>query len=351
MKNQISESKLKSLRIKKANDCYKREKGDCLVSGSGTLRLFSYCDYCQKLELQSKEIKIPKYKIKKFKFPIDLIDYPLKKTKKIKIINEKGKNTLELFLSGYYGEYHIEAPRKFKLMDYRTLLATLYFIDYHKNKTFKNKFIDWLDLLEVEDTKFYRKSIIMGIDFLLDLKFYTPYIYDLQLKRRSSSFNLTEKGEIDYSNLPSFSVFRLINSYHHIREKSKRKSKIKVELNDIFYKRIFLNKYYTLIDFKKILPLKDIALNLYFFIKKQDPKNISNYTIDFKNLKTHIGITDTNITNAKKTFEKAWNDIKNTGILKGYQHRFFISKKDSKRKIKFSKPKDLIKIYKEKLNK
>jgi len=269
-----TESELRSIRKKRANDCYKEYKGDCIVESSNTIRLHpEFCNYCKKLkskisqlpfkkerseivlkEFLSKEIKTPKYEIQKFKFPIDLIDYPIKKTKDFKIINKKGKSTLELFLSGYYGEYLIKTFREFKIMDYRILLAVLYFADYHKDKTFNNKFIDWLDLLEVADIPFYRKSITMGMDFLSDLKFYTPYIYDSQLKRRSSSFSLTEKGEIDFSNLPSFSVFHLIDSYHHIRQKDKRKSKIKVKLSDIFYKRIFLDKYYTLIDFKKILP-------------------------------------------------------------------------------------------------
>lgn len=50
--------------------------------------------------------------------------------------------------------------------------------------------------------------------------------------------------------------------------------------------------------------------------------------------------------------EKAWNEIRNKKLLKGYQHsKIFISKKDNRKKIKFSKQKnleDLYKIYKEK---
>ncbi|MBA7615977.1 hypothetical protein ES703_23267 [subsurface metagenome] len=358
--------------FKEAYKCFNSKNGDCPISYNDP-NLFDRCFFCLEhiqgikppknikesdppknikskkkgseiilKKSPGKELEIPKYEIQKFKFPIDLIEFsPLKKTKDFKIITEKDKSTLELFLSGYYGKYLVKTFRKFKIMDYRTLLAVLYFTDYYKNKAFKNKVIEWLDLLEVEDTGFYRKSIAMGMDFLVDLKFYTPYIYDSQLKQRNSSFNLTEKGEIDFSNLPSFSVFHLIDSYHHIKQKDKRKSKIKVNLSDIFYKRVFLDKYYTLINFKKILPLRDIALNLYLLIKRQDPKDISDYTIDFERVKAHIGITDKHITNARKTFEKAWNDIKGRGLLKGYQYRIFISKKDSKEKIKFSRQRDL----------
>ncbi|MBA7492297.1 hypothetical protein ES702_02846 [subsurface metagenome] len=356
----------KDFNIKRAENCYKKCKGDCLVSG--TIRLHSYCDYCikvksQTLQLpfkkeksdtlksslkedikekaQSKEIEIPKYKLKNSKFPIDLIEFPIKNSTKLEINKDKeGKDTIELYLSGYYGEYHIESSRNIKLMDYRTLLATLYFADYHKNKTFEEKFINWLDLLEVEDTGFYRKAILEGLKYLKKIILYTPYIYDLENKQRDFSFNLTDKGEIDWKNLPSFSVWGIIDQYHHLTEKGKRKTKLKIMLGG-FYERMIKDNYFTLINVKKLLPLKDIALTLYLCVKRQDPKYISNYTMDFELLKAHIGITDKHITNARKTFEKAWNDIKDRELLKGYRHRIFISKKNNREYIKFVKQRSL----------
>lgn len=339
----MKDQELQLIRIKKANDCYKKCKGDCLVVG--TLRLYSYCNYCKKLKLQNKEIKIPEYRIQKFKFPIDFTDFPF--ASKGSII-KKNKDTLNLYLKGYYGDYVIETFRNSKLMDYRVFLIILYLADYHNNANFKEKFIEFLALLKRPDTLFYRKSILEGLDYLKKTTFYTPYIYDLKLKQRSKAFSLTNKGEIDYKNLPSFSVWSILNSYHHTKEKGKRKSKIEVRINEQYFGRIVKGRYYKLIELKKILPLKDIALKLYFFIIKYDPKNISNYPIDFNLFKIHIGIYDQNITNAKKTFKKAWISIKRAGLLKGYQHRFFTSKK-GKEKIKFKKLTDLMKVYRTKL--
>ncbi|MBA7493089.1 hypothetical protein ES702_03644 [subsurface metagenome] len=259
--------------------------------------------------------------IKKFKFPIDLIEFPIKYsedavTKK----DDEGKRTLEVYLKGKYGPYHIETPRKYKLMDIRTLLATLYFTDYHKERIYTERFTNWLNLLEVEDTGFYRKSIIEGLDYLKKTTFYTPCLYDTE-KQTRDYFNLKEDRKIDWKNLPSFSVWSILDSYHHLSEERKRKSEIKLYVGDSFYERIFKDRFFSLINFKKVLPLRDIALNLYLFVKRQDPKNIGNFPNNFKLFKEHIGITTKNITWARQIFEKAWQDIQDEGLLSDYEYK------------------------------
>lgn len=351
---------------KRANECYKENNNgkDCMVESSNTIKLHPWCDQCKKIrkftpkfinkkdgsdtlklplkeeKLQSKEIETPNYSIKKFKFPIDLIEFPIKNSNKFIKRQYEGASDIELYLKGNYGKYLIKSPREYRLMDIRTLLTTLYFADYHKNCSYEEKFTRWLDLLELKSSGFYRKSIIEGLDYLKNTTFYTPYIYDLENKQRSFSFNLTDKGEIDYLNLPSFSVWSILDSYHH-KVESKRKASIKIRIGKEFYERIYKDNYFTLIDIKKILPLKDIALNLYLLIKRQDPRYIKNYTVDFKTLKAQIGITDKHITNARKTFEKAWSDIKDRELLKGYRHKIFISKKNGGEYIKFVKQRGL----------
>lgn len=266
--------------------------------------------------------------LKRFKFPIDLIEFPIKYSKEVKIKkDDKEDKTLEVYLEGRYGPYHIETPRKYKLMDIRTFLATLYFADFNKERIFKEKFINWLDLLEVPDTGFYRKSIIEGLDYLMKTIFYTPYIYDTEKQLRDFTPKLNDKGEIDWKNLPSFSVWGILDSYHHLREEKKRKSEIKVIIGTDFYERIFKDKYFTLIDFKKVLPLRDVALNLYLFVRRQDPKYIENFPNDFELLKAHIGITDTKKIRAKETFDKAWDGIKKQELLENYCYELSEDKK------------------------
>lgn len=56
--------------------------------------------------------------LKRFKFPIDLIEFPVKYSEgAITKKDDKGKNKLELYSKGRYSSYHIETPRKYKLMD------------------------------------------------------------------------------------------------------------------------------------------------------------------------------------------------------------------------------------------
>ena len=60
--------------------------------------------------------KIKKFKLKKFKFPIDLIEFPIKYSNDLKVLKGKEK-LLEFYLEGRYVPYYIDAPRKYKIMD------------------------------------------------------------------------------------------------------------------------------------------------------------------------------------------------------------------------------------------
>lgn len=74
----------------------------------------------------------------------------------------------------------------------------------------------------------------------------------------------------------------------------------------MFYDRIFKNKYFTLINFKKLLPLREIALNLYLFAKRQDPQYIqANYDfIEGKiNISEHKAITKKHIEEIKAFYD------------------------------------------------
>jgi len=140
-----------------------------------------------------------KYKLKKFKFPIDLIEFPIKYSTVLKVLKGKEK-LLEFYLEGRHGSYYIDTPRKYKLMGIRTLLATLYFTDYYKDISFEEKFTNWLNLLEVSDTGFYIISILKGLNFLKTTTFYTPCIYDTQKQQRY------------------FTLWVILDSYYHLRE-------------------------------------------------------------------------------------------------------------------------------------
>jgi len=73
----------------------------------------------------SKEIKKPKHELKRFKFPIDLIEFPIKYSKDvITKKDDKDNKTLEMHLEGRYGPYHIETPRIYKIMDIRSRQIT-----------------------------------------------------------------------------------------------------------------------------------------------------------------------------------------------------------------------------------
>lgn len=77
-------------------------------------------------------------------------------------------------------------------MGIRKLLATLYFTDYHKDISFEEKFTNWLNLLKVSDTGFYRKSILKGLNFLKTTTLYTPCIYDTEKEMRKSVSSFRE---------------------------------------------------------------------------------------------------------------------------------------------------------------
>lgn len=314
---------------KRANDCYKREKEDCIVSG--TLRLHNYCDYCKKLELQNKEIEIPKYEIQKFKYPYLLASYPFLKDKNKFLTKYKGEETLLNQVSSMYGDYKILSYRNPKLIDIKVLLADIYLSDFLKAKKYEISIKDFLKLLKLKSTGYYRNEILKSQHYLKNTTFITP-IFNFKTGKKS--------GIHEWSILAEF-------KFH---DKKKRKYYFEILLGDSFYK--WMQEDYTLLELEKVLSLSQIALNLYLYLKIQSPFKLSKYSKDFEDLKIAIGITDTNITNARKTFKKAWRDIKNRRLLKGYQYsKIFISKKDNRKKIKFSKQRnleDLYKIYKEK---
>ncbi|GAH54462.1 unnamed protein product, partial [marine sediment metagenome] len=127
-----------------------------------------------------------------------------------------------------------------------------------------------------------------------------------------------------------------ILSEFKFHDKQRRKYHFEIHLGDTVYKEIYNNKY-TLLELEKILDLSRIAMNLFLYLITQNPFNLYKYPKDFEMLKAHIGITDTNLVRAKKTFDNAWENIKKKGLLKGYRYREpFISKKDNREKIKFS---------------
>ncbi len=133
--------------------------------------------------------------MKRFKFPIDLIELPIKYSNDLKVLKGKEK-LLEFYLEGRYGPYYIDTPRKYKLMDIRTLLATLYFTDYYKDISFEEKFTDWLNLLEVSDTGFYRKSILKGLNFLKILHFTHLAFMTLKSNKEITLQNLMIKEKL-----------------------------------------------------------------------------------------------------------------------------------------------------------
>jgi len=179
-----TESELRSLRKKRANKCFKEyesEGDDCIASS--TIRLHSYCNQCRKLkskisqlpfkkersdiilkESQSKELEISKIKIikKSFRFPINIAEFPLKKGKSL----EKTSKYKVEQPGSIYGEYVILSPRQYKPMDLKVFLASLYFTNQYKNRVFENKFIEWIDLLDIIDSGYYRREIIGGLIYL-----------------------------------------------------------------------------------------------------------------------------------------------------------------------------------------
>ena len=334
---------LDSFSISKAKKCYNGvgNKGNCGGSYDTNDKVCEYClEYLCKRpnpnkkersdidlnELLNKsdkntpdsEIKKLKTKIKTFRFPIDLIEFPLSKNYKNPTeVEYRNKIYIVEDLRSLYGSYQVRTVRNHKPMDTKILLATLYFTDYFKNKkqfenkTFENKFIEWLELLEVKDTGYYRKAVLEGLDFLENTTLYHYHAWNYKKGIRETF----KKG----GGLPSFSVFHILDEYHHLTEKHKRKSKLKVKIGETFYNKI--QERYTYIDIEKVLPLSDIALNLYMFLKKQyDKTTFVKIPYPFELFRYHIGITDKNITYARRTFERAFKDLKDKGLIREYDY-------------------------------
>lgn len=344
---------------KRANECYKEHNNgrDCMVESSNTIRRHPWCDQCEKLKKikppgnlkaksinkkkrsevilkeplkkeisLSKELEIPDQTIKKFKYPYLLASYPFfKDTSKFYKLLVKHtideEESLENIAYGMYGEYKIISYRNPKLMDIKVLLVNIYLSDYFKSRRYEVSIKEFLEYLKLESTGYYRNEILKSQHYLKNTTFITPII----------DFNTGKKyGIHEWSILAEF-------KFH---DEKKRKYHFEILLGDSFYKNI--QKDYTLIELGKVLSLSYIALNLFLFLTTQSPSKLYKYPKDFENLKISVGITTKNITRSKQIFEKAWKNIKSKGLLKGYRKsELFISKKDNREKIRFSKQRGL----------
>jgi len=266
------------------------------------------------------KIKKSRTKRKDFKFPIDLIEFPLSKKDKNPIETPyRNKIYIVKDLKSIYGGYGIRTVREHKPMDTKVLLATLYFTHYFdkknqfENKTFENKFTDWLELLKIpsKSTGYYRKAIIEGLDYFVNTTIYSYHAWNYSTREREAF----KKGD----DLPAFSVFHIINEFHHLKNKGKRKSKLRVEIGETFYSKI--QERYTYLELDKVLPLSDIALNLYMFIKKQyEPTTFVKVPYPFELFIEDMGITDKHTTNARRTFDNAFKELKDRGLVNEYDY-------------------------------
>ncbi len=331
---------------KKANECYKECKGDCIVEG--TIRLHYYCQYCKKVKSPGnlkaksikkkeggsktilkkspgKELEKPDYSIKKFKCPYLLASYPFFKDNS-QIYKDfvnclKDEEQLINYAYSIEGEYKISSYRNPKLMDIKTSLVDIYLSDYFKSRIYKISVKEFLALLKLKSSGYYRNEILKSQHYLKNTTFITPII----------NFKTGKKSGIhEWSILSEFKFY----------DKQRRKYYYKIHLGDTIYKDI-QNDAYTLLELEKVLNLSRIALNLFLYLTIQSPSKLYKYPKDFETLKAHIGITDKNITTARETFERVWSDIKSKGFLEGYRYKPFISKKDNRGKIIFYKIKSL----------
>lgn len=341
-----TESEIKDWRKKRAKECYKENNNgeDCMVEISNTIRINpSFCKYCEKLKKvkppdnlkakfinkkegseiilkksPDKELEIPDGTIKKFKYPYLLTSYPFLKDKnKFLAVLYEGEELLLNQVSGMCGDYKIFSYRDPKLIDIKVSLADIYLSDYFKSRIYEVSVKEFLKLLKLESTGYYRNKILESQHYLKTTNFITPII----------NFKTGEKSGIhEWSILSEFKYW----------DKQRRKYYYEVHLGDTVYKDIHNNKY-TLLELEKVLSLSKIALSLYLYLTTQSPSKLYKYPKDFEELKKAIGITTKHTTWAKKTFEKAWSDIKSEGLLKGYRHsKIFISKKNNREKIRFS---------------
>lgn len=346
---------LDNLSISKAKNCYNGpgNKGSCSGSYDNNDKVCAYClEYLCKRpnpnkkgrpdmdlkdildqvdkDTSNSEIEIPKNK-EVFKFPIDLVEFPLVNGRNPKEFLYEGKVFIMQDLTSAIGKgkYHYitRTPRPYTLMDFRTLLATLYFADDYKSRWIENKFILWLDLLEVSKKgRYYWDKTIQGLDYLKHTTFYTHYLWDTKKKTRNAHND---------KDLTPTSVFSPINEYHYFKD-IKRQYRLKVEVGKTFYDRIYKDKYFTYVNIKNLLPLSNIAMQLLIWVNRHDQDNLFKYPFIFELLKFNIGITDKNITQARKTFERAWKDLKDKNLLEGYSYKIRTSKKDNMEYIKFN---------------
>jgi len=281
------------------------------------------------------------FKQKKCKFSRDLIEYPMLKNCLNSVITKhKDKTYMEKEFKSLYGQYKIKSllPFNITLFDSKVLLVISYLADFFAKKSGyyedKNRFItvsftDFIELLGVKHTGRYKKALIETLDFYTNATYKTPYIWNLDNRKRNDDISLTDEGKIDYSELKDFSVWHIINAYHFknpddLQGKSKKRCynpRIEIELSREFYYRFL--KYYTLIDFKKTVSLKNpTSLNLYLFIQNSwEIKRSLKYSIGFEKLKKAIDISDKNKTTAKDTFIKAWTELKEQGLLSYYDKK------------------------------
>jgi len=260
------------------------------------------------------------FKQKKCKVLRDLIEYNQNSNclNSIKI-KHKGKTYMEMEfknLSGYDYKVRSLSPFNKTLIDLKVLLVISYITDFFKRRFITISFTDFINLLGVKDTGYYRRAIIDALDYYKNTTYYTPYIWDLDKNKRNDNIPLTDKNKINWRKLSSLSVWSVINAYHlkNLNE-LQRKSRIEIEISREFYNRFL--KYYILINFKKAVKFKNpTSLNLYLFIKNQwGLKHSHKYSIGIEKLKKEIGITDTNKSRAKDTLKTAWSEIKNQGLF------------------------------------
>ncbi len=90
---------------KKARSCYNRCKANCSATYKTADEVCLYClefiikiprPKSLKINSDSKEIEIPKYEIKKFKFPIDLMEFSIKEPLHFIKVDYEGETSIIL---------------------------------------------------------------------------------------------------------------------------------------------------------------------------------------------------------------------------------------------------------------
>jgi len=74
------------------------------------------------------------------------------------------------------------------------------------------------------------------------------------------------------------------------------------------------------------------------FLKKQyDKSTFVKIPYAFELLRDHIGITDKNITQARETFDNAFKDLKDRGLIKEYDYKIELLDDEEYTQFKFTK--------------